>query len=42
VGSVEDMRKHLEIPLDEVEAAMDDVQRALQEAVAGLEGLPDN
>ena len=42
VGSVEDVRKHLELPLEEVEAAMDDMHRALQEAVAGLEGLPDN
>ena len=36
VGSVEDVRKHLELRLEEVEAAMDDVHRALQEAVAGL------
>ena len=42
VGSVEDVRKHLELSLEEVEAAMDDVHRALQEAVAGLERQPDN
>ena len=42
VGSVEDVRKHLELPLEEVEAAMDDVHRALQEAVAGLERQPHN
>jgi len=42
VGSVEDVRKHLEVPLEEVEAAMDDVHRALQEAVADLERQPDN
>jgi len=42
VASVEDVREHLELPLEEVEAAMDDVHRALQEAVAGLERQPDN
>jgi DNA-binding MarR family transcriptional regulator len=42
VGSVEDVRKHLELSLEEVEAAMDDVHRALQEAVAGLERHPSN
>ena len=42
VGSVEDVRKHLELSLKEVEAAMDDVHRALQEAVAGLERHPNN
>jgi DNA-binding MarR family transcriptional regulator len=42
VGSVEDVREHLELPLEEVEAVMDDVHRALQEAVAGLERQPDN
>jgi DNA-binding MarR family transcriptional regulator len=42
VGSVEDVRKQLELRLEEVEAAMDDVHRALQEAVAGLERQPDN
>ena len=42
VGSVEDVRKHLELSLEEVEAAMDDVHRALQEAVADLERQPDN
>jgi DNA-binding MarR family transcriptional regulator len=42
VGSVEDVREHLELPLEEVEAVMDDVHRALQEAVAGLERHPNN
>jgi DNA-binding MarR family transcriptional regulator len=42
VGSVEDVRKHLARPLEEVEAAMADVHRALQKAVAGLERQPDN
>jgi DNA-binding MarR family transcriptional regulator len=42
VGSVEGVRKHLERPFAEVEAAMDDMHRALQEAVAGLERQPDN
>jgi DNA-binding MarR family transcriptional regulator len=42
VGSVEDVRKHLELSLEEVEAAMDDLHRALQEAVAGLERHPNN
>jgi DNA-binding MarR family transcriptional regulator len=42
VGSVEDLRKHLRLPLEEVEAAMDDVHRSLQQAVAALERQPHN
>jgi hypothetical protein len=34
------VRKHLQLPLEAVEAAMNDVHRALQEAVA--ERQPDN
>jgi DNA-binding MarR family transcriptional regulator len=42
VSSVEDVRRHLQLTLEEVETAMDDVHRALQEAVAGLERQPAN
>lgn len=42
VGSVEDLRKHLGLSLEEVEAAMDDVHRSLQQAVSGLERRSDN
>jgi DNA-binding MarR family transcriptional regulator len=37
VGSVEELRKHLGLSLQEVEAAMDDMHRSLQQAVSGLE-----
>jgi DNA-binding MarR family transcriptional regulator len=42
VGSEEDLRKHLGLSLEEVEAVMEDVHRSLGEAVAGLERQPDN
>jgi DNA-binding MarR family transcriptional regulator len=42
VGSVEDVRKHLELPLEEVDAAMDDLHRSLQQAVRGLERQTDD
>jgi DNA-binding MarR family transcriptional regulator len=42
VGSVEDLRKHLGLSLDEIQDAMDDVHRALQQAIVGLECQPDN
>jgi DNA-binding MarR family transcriptional regulator len=37
VGSVEDVRKHLELPLEDVDAAMEDLHRSLQQAVRSLE-----
>jgi DNA-binding MarR family transcriptional regulator len=42
VGSVEDVRKHLELPLEEVDAAMDDLHRSLEQAVRGLERQTDD
>jgi DNA-binding MarR family transcriptional regulator len=42
VGSVEDVRKHLELPLEEVDAAMEDLHRSLQQAVRGLERQTDD
>jgi DNA-binding MarR family transcriptional regulator len=42
VSSVEDLRKHLGLSLEEVEAAMDEMHRSLQQAVSGLERRLDN
>ena len=42
VSSVEDLRKHLGLSLEEVEAAVDEMHRSLQQAVSGLERRLDN